>query len=115
MLSIFPSLLSFQQLSPFLIRVTLAIVLLFWAYKNFRSQSKLFGLGEAIAGALIMAGFLTQIAAIVTALGLLVSLLKKIRNRAFLTDGINYHFILFILAISLIFTGPGAFGIDLPL
>lgn len=119
MLSIFPSLLAYEQLSPFLIRITLALVLIYWAYQGLKSEQgiwkKVANVIEGLVGVLILLGLWTQVAALIAAVGLLVCLIGKIRNRAFLTDGVNYVLILFVLAVSLLFSGAGAFAFDLPL
>ncbi len=120
MLSLFPTLLSCQQLSPFLIRITLGFILLFWAYKGLRdsnhsSGKKVIDLGEVIIAILLLLGLWTQAAAGIAAIGLLVCLIGKVRSRAFLTDGLNYTLILFVLALSLMFTGAGWWGFDMPL
>ena len=46
---------------------------------------------------------------------IVVKLSKKVKDRAFLTDGVNYYIILLVLAISLLFSGPGFLAFDLPL
>lgn len=118
MLSIFPSLLSYEQLSPFLIRITLGAILIFWAYRGLRDQGassvkKSGNVLEAIIGLLIVIGLWTQAAASIAAIGLLVCLIGKLKDRAFLSDGVNYTLILFVLAISLLVTGAGWFAFDL--
>jgi uncharacterized membrane protein YphA (DoxX/SURF4 family) len=120
MLSLFPSLLSWSQLSPFLIRLVLGVVLLYQAYKDMKSRGatgnkKILGAIEAIVGILLVIGLWTQLAALIAALDLVVRLFFKAKSRAFLTDGVNYYLILLVLALSLLFTGAGLFAFDLAL
>jgi uncharacterized membrane protein YphA (DoxX/SURF4 family) len=120
MLSLFPSLLSWGQLSPFFIRLTLGAVLLYWAYASFKTKNistweKVFGYLEGIAGILLVIGLWTQAAALFAGIKLVVCLVGKIRRKQFLTDGVNYYLVLLILAISLLFTGAGFFAFDVPL
>lgn len=120
MLSLFPSLLSWSQLSPFFIRLVLGLVFIFWAYKSFKNKSlstpeKVFGYLEAIAGILLIIGLWVQGAALFACIKLIVCLIGKIRRKQFLTDGINYYALLLVMAISLLLTGAGFFGFDLPL
>ena len=120
MLSLFPSLLSWNQLSPFLIRLCLGITLIFLKYKTFKksgatSKEKVVSVIEFISAILILIGLWTQLAAIVIAIDMIIRLLDKAKSRAILTDGVNYYLILFVLAISLALTGAGFFAFDMPL
>ncbi len=118
MLSLFPTLLSWSEVSPLLIRVVLGAVFLFWAYKAFRSftnqsvNMKIVAVIELITGALLIIGLWTQGAAIVVAIDLIIRLIERAQKKAFLTDGVNYYLILLVLAVSLIITGAGIWAID---
>ncbi len=119
MLSLFPTLFSYSQISPLLIRITLAVVLLFWAYKalrTFAGSSLLNKTGcivEVVVGVLLLLGLWTQGAAIVAVIDLIVRLVERGTKRAILTDGVNYYLILLVLALSLIVTGPGIWARDI--
>jgi uncharacterized membrane protein YphA (DoxX/SURF4 family) len=119
MLSIFPSLLSYHEIGPFLLRLTLAVVLLYWSYGQIRARvsGTLLTLGviDGLVGLLLIAGLFTQIATLIAAIILFVKIIKKIQSGMFLTDGVNYFFILFVISLSLLFMGPGAFSVDYPL
>jgi uncharacterized membrane protein YphA (DoxX/SURF4 family) len=120
MLSLFPSLLSWQQLAPFIIRVTVGLVFVYWAYKVFRTQnsstsSKIIASFEAIAGVLMIIGLWAQAAAIYSVIDLIVRLADRIQKKAFLTDGINYYVLLLVMTISIIVTGAGIWAFDMPL
>ena len=122
MLSVFPSLLSFQPYSPFIIRLTLGFILLFWTYRTFAkpdlfstTKIKMISLMEGIASLFIIIGLFTQVAVTIIIIDLLLRLIIKICNKAFFSDGVNYYFIILILAISLLLTGPGFLAFDLPI
>lgn len=115
MLSLFPSLLYLEPLAPFLLRLTLGIVFLGWAYKKVKQKNVTWSIIEGILGVLFIVGFLTQLAALVSTLLFAFYLYQKIRQKSFLTDGVNYYFILLIISLTLLISGPGAFAFDLPL
>ena len=120
MLSAFPSLLSYSELSPFLIRLALGAVFVYWAYKILRNTNsaaklKAIALIEGVSGVLLVIGLWTQVAALVVGVDLLIRLGNKIMKKQFLTTGVNYYLILLVLAISCLITGAGWYGFDLPL
>ncbi len=119
MFSIFPSLLTFQSFAPLLLRLTLGAVFILWAFAFFkkRETGKRLALAalEGVLGISLVVGFLTQLAALISAIILGFGLFKKIQSKKFLTDGVNYLLILFVISICLIFTGAGFMALDLPL
>lgn len=123
MLSIFPSLLSWQLVSPLIIRLTLASILIFWSYRSFAKykkeepdiNKKVVRLIESLCGLLLIVGLWTQLVALIIIIDLIIRLYNKYTDKALFTDGINYYLILLVLAISLLFTGPGFIAFDLSL
>ncbi len=118
MLSLFPSLLSYGLVAPFLLRIVLAIVVLHFAYVHIQKKSRIpviFGTIQAISGFLLLIGLFTQVAALILVIIFGLLMVKQIINKAFLSDGVNYYLLLFIIALSLIVSGPGAFAFDYPL
>ena len=120
MLSLFPTFLSWNQASPFLIRLVLAGILIHWGYKRIfnkglASKSKAVGVLDVILGILFLIGLWTQVAAVIFIIDLLIRTIKKITEKAFLSDGVNYYLILLVLAISLLVTGAGWWAFDLRL
>ena len=121
-LSLFPYLLSYQQLAPFLIRIVVGVTLAYFGYhkilgsgQSSGSNSKIYGWVEIIIAIFLIIGLWTQAAALLNAVILLIKLGWKIKEKKFLTDGINYYILLLVMAISLVFTGPGFLAIDYPL
>ncbi len=120
MLSLFPYLLSFQLVSPLLLRLVLGLIFLFWAKKKFNklekdNKDKTLIVVDLAIGVLLVIGLWTQLASLVAAISLAIHIILKIKQKAFLTDGINYYLILLIISLSLLFTGPGILAFDLPL
>jgi uncharacterized membrane protein YphA (DoxX/SURF4 family) len=98
----------------------LGIILTYWGYKALRDSSsttnkKAVGVVDVVVGLMCIVGLYTQIAAMIAALGLIVRIIERIKNKAFLTDGVNYYIIVLVLALSLIVTGAGLFAFDLGL
>jgi uncharacterized membrane protein YphA (DoxX/SURF4 family) len=79
------------------------------------SNSKTYGVVEIIIALFLIIGLWTQLAAILNAIILLIKIGFKIKEKKFLTDGVNYYVLLLTMAISLIFTGAGFLAIDYPL
>lgn len=110
MLSLFPDLLFLREISPFILRLTLGAIILMRGYKKYKTEFKDSGVWigmalELIGGALLLAGFLTQAAAAIVAVD---------RIGAFWKNKGELNFLMIVVAISLIFLGPGAFSIDFP-
>lgn len=119
MLSLLPGLLAFEQLAPFLLRLTLGFIFIHWAYKvwKIKTESKqaissiLFG----VLGFLLIIGLFTQLSGIVSTIYFGIKLFGKFKEKTLLTDGVNYYLILFIVSVCLIISGAGVFAFDLPL
>jgi uncharacterized membrane protein YphA (DoxX/SURF4 family) len=119
----------------FLLRVGVGAILLYFAYAHFRVRKKLgrvfstrllpYGLKfawlficvEAVVGAMFVAGYYTQIAALLT---MAMSLKLIVLHKRFAPNGTNiesrlFYILLFIVAATLFITGAGAFAFDLPI
>lgn len=127
MLSLFPSLLTYGLFGPFILRLTLGAILAYWGYRGFmtkdtgdasgtdRTQAVILGIVDAVTGVLLIVGFLTQFAALVAVVILGMKLVHKAMAKSLFTDGVNYYFILFVIALSLLVSGAGFYAFDLPL
>lgn len=133
--SLFPHLLDYQMLGIFMLRATLGLIFIyFWYEKVFLFKkdqihfyekiglrpAKVFFLlvssTEGVAGALLTIGLYTQGAAIVAGvLMTLASLIKWHKPSALPKNTNDFYVILMIVSFALLFLGPGAFAIDLPL
>ena len=119
MLSIFPTLLAYEQLAPFIIRIALGAVLIYWRIKASKETAtianKTVRTLEGVSGILLIIGLYTQVASLFVVIDMIVRIVDKIKHRQFLTDGVNYYALLLVMALSLVFLGAGAFSFDLPL
>lgn len=135
MVSLFPSLLDFQMLGTFALRVTLGLIFVYFWYEKVTHQRAerihffeklgmkpavlyfyLTAYTEGIAGALLVVGLWTQGAAIATgALMLLASIVKFFKPSALPRNTIEFYIILAVASFALLFLGAGAFAFDLPL
>jgi uncharacterized membrane protein YphA (DoxX/SURF4 family) len=120
MLSLFPGLLAYEQLGPLLIRLVLGITLAYFGYRKIIGKGtssggnqKAYGAIEIIIAVFLIIGLFTQLAALLNAVILIIKLGFKARDKKLLTDGINYYILLLVMAIALIFMGPGSFAYDL--
>jgi uncharacterized membrane protein YphA (DoxX/SURF4 family) len=133
MLNTFPGLLTFSLLAPFIIRLTVGFVFLNFGYQKLKNHSaslptfeaiglrpaaafvRIFGLLELVAGGFLIAGFLSQISALVAgAISIGVVIIKTKRPDLFVNSR-GFFFLLFILSLSLTLTGAGFWSFDLPL
>ena len=117
MLSIFPELFNYPLLAPFILRLALAIVLLQTGLRNIKEPGKCprtRGWAKILGAVFLVVGFLTQAAAILV---VVVSLAETIRESVKKTGatGRAARFLVFAIALSLLFLGPGMFAVDLPL
>ncbi len=120
MFSLFPSLLGLESLAPFFLRLTLGAVFIYWGYivlkkQNQGNKQRARASLEVLIGISFILGYLTQLGSLLALIILGTQLITKVRSKAFLTDGINYYLVLFVISLSLLFTGPGSFAFDLPL
>lgn len=134
MLNPFPDLLAFSLLAPFFLRIALGISYARFGYlkliksglikisflkKDYLKPEILFvlivGFLEAIGGILLVIGLFTQIASLFLGMIVLGTAVIKLRNRTMLSNELGYHILLFVATFSLLFSGAGAFAIDLPL
>jgi uncharacterized membrane protein YphA (DoxX/SURF4 family) len=79
------------------------------------SNSVTYGVVELLLALLLIIGLYTQLAAVLNAAILVIKLAFKAKSKALFTDGINYYILLLVMCLSLVVTGAGMFGFDLPL
>ena len=133
--SLFPELFDYSFLAIGILRISLGIVFLWFAYtKTFKERAdylvffeKLrmrpakFFLNIAISielliGAAFTAGYYTQVAALAAgALMALAALIKWHRPSMLHQNSVSFYFLASVVSLSLAFIGPGAFAFDLPL
>jgi len=130
----FPSLLLYAFYAPFLLRLIVAVVFIEFGFAKLTKDKSakaeffekiglkpgatyviVFGAIELLAGAMLLVGFYTQIAALVAGLILLATMIIKAKHADYLASPARYYFILFVICLSLLMTGAGAFALDTPL
>ncbi len=133
MLNTFPYLLSYSSFAPFLLRLTVGIYMLIFAYENLEDKwverFQLFKVAslkpewffillvatiELTGGVLLVAGAICQITSISLAVLMLVTIFIKYKKPELLSRNINTYILIFIILISLIFTGAGNVAGDYP-
>lgn len=121
MLSIFPELLNYSQLSPLILRIALAVVFLYFGCISLKAEKTgcwkcggIEGALKIIIGLFLLAGFLTQIAAILASLAMIAEATKEKMAGGFVKRKI-LKFLIFSIGASLALLGPGLLAIDLPL
>lgn len=122
MLSIFPSLFAYEQLGIAMVRIALATTIGYIGYRKLTGRdgsstaaTKAHGAAEAITSVLLLIGLWSQIAALAVIIDMAVGLALKLRDRAFLTNGVNYYLLLLVMAILVLFAGAGSFAFDIRL
>jgi len=135
MLTVFPGLLFLDPLAPFLLRVTVGIIFLFMGYNHLTRERRegiatdlrlkwgatgtffiwYLGIFEIVVGLFLIAGFLTQIAAIVGGIIALKLLHGRKKYPKISPQSTSFYILLFVICLSFLVTGAGAFAIDLPL
>ncbi len=134
MLSVFPDLLVYSLLAPFILRLTLGFIFIrFGALSLSGDRHRLiellrrysiepaeilvvaFGVLELLAGLSLVLGLYTQVGALIAGIISLGFLIRKLRGHTFGADGILFDFALLSIALSLLFSGAGLIAFDLPL
>lgn len=114
MLSLFPQILFLAPFSALLIRVALAVVFAYSAWNLLRQNDTLsrgVGILEIVIAGLLIAGAWTQVAALA---GLIFVGIHLVAPRL-RTVALGTALLSFVLCLSLLVTGAGAFAFDLPL
>ncbi len=132
-LSVFPSLLDYGLLAPFLIRIVAGFIFLDLGYLKVKKERErwynlfntFIGMGgflvtlvavvEMVGGVLLILGLFTQIAALVLALLAFLNLYLEWREPAFIRRSLVFYMMLFAMTLSLLFSGAGFLAFDLPL
>lgn len=134
MLSVFPNLLTYQLLAPFILRLVVGLIFLDLGYLKLTKEKEswnlffktihfqptivfvmIFAIIEIVGGLFLISGFLTQLVALIFAIILFAEAYIEIRDSQLIKRDIVFYLLLLIICISLLFLGAGAFAFDLPL
>lgn len=133
MLNPFPDLLVYGLLAPFIIRISLGAALLYLGIEHYRTRqdgaslvrpylgrgapyaSSILGGCAVLCGITLVFGAWTQIAALVACSLSLMPLLLRSHHEGFSPYSRGTYGLLFVMSLSLLLSGAGAFAIDIPL
>lgn len=132
-LSIFPDLLTFWLLAPFLLRVVVGLIFTYFGFiKIWKERDRRisffkkigFGAGvvlfwiisitELVGGILLMMGLFTQLVALILSIITIGAIYVKIRKPSRLDNSLEFFTLLLAVLLSLLVLGPGFWAIDLP-
>jgi putative oxidoreductase len=134
MLNPFPDLLTYSTFGPFVLRLVLGLIFIDLGVLKFRAEKQswintfkslslkpaehlvtLYAVLEILGGILLVLGLWTQVAALAFVIFTGIELYIEWTEGAVLKRNITFYVLLFVIALSLLVTGAGAFAFDLPL
>lgn len=134
MLNTFPNLLTFSSLAPLILRVVLGLIFINLGYLELTSEKKrwsmffdtvglkpatlfiiVIGLFEIIGGLFLIAGFLTQMTALIFSIITFGEFYVEYRDETLLKRDVIFYLLIFVISLSLLLSGAGLFAIDYPL
>lgn len=134
MLNPFPELLSYSFFAPFILRVVLGLIFIDLGLLKFRAERErwlesfrtlglhpadffvpLYGLLQIIGGAMLIIGLWTQVAALAFVLFTFAELFVEWRAGEVLKRDFTFYLLIFVISLSVLITGAGAYAFDIPL
>ncbi len=134
MLNTFPDLLTYSQLAPFILRVVLGLIFIDLGLLKFKAEKSrwiisfealhlkpaeilvsVFGALQLVAGAMLIVGLYTQVAALVLVILTGMEVYTEYKDARILKRDIVFYVLLFSIALSLLITGAGQYAFDIPL
>ncbi len=134
MLNPFPELLNYALLAPFLLRVLLGLIFLDLGMLKFRTEKArwiasfetlhirpadlfvlIYASLQVLGATLLFLGLWTQVAALFFVLSTGAELFVETRAQSVLKRDYTFYLTLFVISLSLLLTGAGAYAFDIPL
>jgi uncharacterized membrane protein YphA (DoxX/SURF4 family)/tRNA(Leu) C34 or U34 (ribose-2'-O)-methylase TrmL len=134
MLNVFPDLLNYSLLAPFILRLVIGVIFIDLGILKFRSEKErwmasfntlglrpadlfvpLYGLVQLAGGVLLVVGLWTQAAALIFVILTGIELYIEWSAKEILKRDMVFYVLLFAISLSILVTGAGAYAIDLPL
>lgn len=134
MLNPFPELLTYSLLAPLILRLVLGFIFVDLGFLKFKGErerwissfdtlglrpadlfTSLYAALQIIGGLMLIVGLWTQVAALVFVIFTGIELYIEWRAREIFKRDIVFHLLLFVISISLLLSGAGAYAIDIPL
>jgi ABC-type Na+ efflux pump permease subunit len=111
MLSIFPWLFNYSQVAPLILRIVLAVALVALNFSRMKNEDRYLRVSagaQCLAALSLFLGIFTQAGALLAIIAIIADVIKKQRDKLL-------GLLIFAIALSLLFSGPGLFSLDLPL
>ena len=134
MLSVFPSLFTYELVVPLVFRIVIGLVLVVYGYKHIAETRDdkmatlvhlkpatasfwlwLVGIVNIVGGLLLVVGLYTQVVALVFSILLLWAVMYKYKKPEMVPLSQGTLLLLLLVTASLLFLGAGFYAIDLPL
>lgn len=134
MLNPFPELLMYSFVGPFILRVLLGLIFIDLGFLKFRSEKEawlvsletlglrpadlflpIYALLQIIGGLLLLVGLWTQVAALAFVIFTGIELYVEWQAREILKRDMVFYLLIFVISLSLLLTGAGAYALDIPL
>lgn len=134
MLNPFPELLNYALLAPLLLRLVVGLIFVDLGFLKFKSEKQrwmssfealglrptdlfvpLYATLQVVGGVMLLVGLYTQVAALFFVLSTGTELYVEWKAREVLKRDMVFYLLVFVISLSLLFTGAGAYAIDLPL
>jgi len=134
MLNIFPDLLNYSLLAPLLLRLVLGLIFIDVGILKFRSEKSrwlatfeslglrpgdffvpVYGFLQIVGGLMLVLGLWTQVAALAFVIFTGVELYIEWAEGDVLKRDFTFYLLVFIISVSLLLTGAGAYAFDIPL
>ena len=134
MLNPFPELLMYSFFAPLVLRVVLGLIFLDLGVLKFRGERErwlasfealrlrpadffltLYGLLQIAGGIMLIIGFWTQVAALAFVIFTGIELYVEWQAREILKRDMVFYLLAFVISLSLLLSGAGAYAIDIPL
>lgn len=134
MLNLFPELLNYALLAPLILRLVVGLIFIDLGLLKFRSEKErwmasfetlhlrptdlfvpLYGGLQIAGGVMLILGLWTQVAALAFVIFTGLELYVEMKARDVLKRDMVFYLLLFIISLSLLLTGAGAYAVDMPL
>jgi len=118
--SIFPELYNFREFSPFILRITVAVIFMNMGWRDITKKTGwkiinfILGITKIATGVFLLVALYTQVAALFAIVLSLFKILSDLKSGEYKYN-LGYHTLILVVSLSLLLTGPGTFSIDLPL
>ena len=133
-LSVFPDLLIFWLIAPFLLRITVGFIFIYFGITKIWKERErrvsffnkigfgtsviffwLVSIAELVGGIFLVLGLFTQLISLILSIIIIGAIYAKIKKPELLDNSLEFFFLTLAVLLSLLFLGAGFFAIDLPL